>query len=72
MSLAKMTSWVYVHLQLVIHFIHYIQFTSFTYYIALGPYITFTIYIAYLGFENRDVTLHFLPWKEKGFNEEQG
>jgi hypothetical protein len=50
-----------VHLQLVIHFIHYIQFTSFTYYIALAlghtlhlQYIT--IYIASLGFENGDVT----------------
>jgi len=49
-----------VHLQLTIHFIHYIQFTSFTYCIALAlehmlylqyaslgscPYMTSTIYI---------------------------
>jgi hypothetical protein len=60
-----------VHLQLAIHFIHYIQFTSFTYYITLAlnhilhlqytslgsrPYTTSTIYIASLGFENGDVT----------------
>jgi hypothetical protein len=57
-------------MQQVIHFIHYIQFTSFTYYIALAlghilnlqytslgsrPCTTSAIYIASLGFENEDV-----------------